>query len=583
MGIGLFRVFAGMIGYLRPKCCRSMLSMLHYAYGAVLLLYLLFSSLYVGSLLHVGFFLVVRRVSYYVVVGGGEYSIAMVTAVCALILLSPALWRRGSRPARIAIGIVPLSAVLMLCLPLSTVSLVAGFAALVLPSIYLLSSYVHVYRGFTWCWFGVVLVSAVLTALRVLGLVHTVPEFTVVDYLFGMLQRFSPYLVLFLMASAIIVVATSILKHRSGYLEEEGKTDEKKLLMCSALLSSLLYIVPYTTAVNPRRMVATTDILVYVELLEKMRMGEDLLGSALSLRYGDRFLYLLLLYSIQKLTGVDSWTISTISGWVWAPLLTVSVWYMVKRFYGATVAIHTALLTPFSAQLLGFIYGGFQANHLNLAVLFFSTGLLSEKSLYKKVAGALLFFASPGIHAWSYLHVAPSLTMWAAVELIRRRDRESATRLVVLLSALLASILTIVSLTGSLEYILSLLEKWVVRLAFSKSITDKLAGLSLALSIYVWGSLNSPVLYLASIGGQALRLVKRNTTEHTPLDYLMLLTLAGVLALSPDIDLVSRLILNTPLHVLAGFLLANSSRETKVLLYSSAAYVSMYLVLNAPP
>ncbi|MEM2007104.1 MAG: hypothetical protein QXG17_07390 [Sulfolobales archaeon] len=578
-----FGVFAGLIGSLRSKCYRDVLSVLHYAYGAALLLYLLSSSLYVGSLLHVGFFLVVRRVSYYVVVSGGEHSILMVAAACALILLSPALWWRASRAVRLAITIVPFSAALMLIAPPSAVSLATGIAASVLSSIYVLTSSAHAYRGFTWCWFAVVLVSAISTALRALGLVHTVPEFTVVDYIFGMLGKSSPYLVFFLTASPVAAVATSILKRRPGYLAEASRTGEMKLLVCSALLSSLLYMVPYTTAVNPRGLVATTDILVYVELLDKMRISGDPLRSALSMRYGDRFLYLLLLYFIQKLTGVDSWTISTVSGWVWAPLLTVSVWYMVKRFYGATAAAHAALLTPLSAQLLGFIYGGFQANHLNLAVLFFSAGLLSEKSLRKKVAGALLVFASPGIHAWSYLHVVPALVLWAVIELIRRRDRESVTRLAVLLLALFASILTIVNLTGSLGYILSLVEKWVMRLALSRPITDKLAGLSLALAIYVWGSLNSPVLYLASIGGQVMRLVKQDLPEHTPLDYLMLLTLAGFFALSADISLVSRLILNTPLHALAGVLLANSSRETNVLLYSSTTYASIYLVLNAPP
>lgn len=556
----------------------------HYAYGVILSLYVSVISLYACSALGLGFFIVIRRVSHYVTIDGGGHFTLLAPLAVALALLTPVMWRKASGSAKMATCAVLGSAVVMLGGFQDPLSLLVGLGLAAFSTIYMLNYSELVYRGFVLGWLSIIAFSATITILRTLGFPST-PRLTVADYLLGVLQHVSPHILLILAASPIPMGIASFLKLRGRPEErvETDPTDELRLVTYLALLSSLLYIVPYTAAVNPKGMVATTDILVYVDLLERMKAGENPLAAALVLNYGDRFLYLLLLYLVQRLTGADPWTIATISGWAWAPLLTASVWYMAKRLFNSAVALQAALLTPLSAQLLGFIYGGFQANHLNLSVMFFGLALLYDKSILKKLIGAVLISISPGIHMWSYVHLAPGLVLWSLAEVVRRRDKESIVRFVVLMAACSGSLLVVTRFVSSLDHIALMLEKWIELLAFSGQLGDKVTGLSLALAVYVWGSLNGPVLYLAGIGGQVMRLTGNRLSRMTPLDYIVATTFVGLLLLSPDIHLVSRLVLNVPFQVYAGIFLAGASKETKTLVYSTTVYSSIYLLLNAPP
>jgi len=549
-----------------------------YLVGIILCVYLTTATLYISAQTRLGFYLVVRRVSVYTIVPFDEFYILVLAASSMILALNTLIkWRSLSWKMRALSLVILLSFTMMLAS--SIIAKIALYSIGLIAGILLLYTYGDVYKGFTFTWLALIILSSSSLILGVIGVKSTI-LFNTPLYIISVLQPVSVYLLLISLCFSAITLFLSLLRAKSASFEAGNPRSEYYYLIMAMILSIILYATPYIVAVNPRGMIATTDILVYVNLLNEMIKSSNPLEAALTLRSGDRFLYMLLIYYLMKFTGLDPWTISTISGWMWAPFLTFSTWYMTRQLYGYNVARHVAFLTPLSTQAFGFIYGGFQANHFNLALIFLAVGLLKSEKFTRQVLGSMLILVSIGVHAWSWIHIVPAILLWTIMELVKKKSRANALRFLTLSTAIAAALLFVSSTVKSYEFIVEQALLLVSKYTLNKPLMEKINGISLALSIYVWGALCNPLIKIMSIAGQTLRLSIR---DHNPLDYLFIATLIGLYAFSPQIDMISRLILDIPLHVFVGLFLSNSSRETRILVYSTLIYNSIYLALNAPP
>lgn len=549
-----------------------------FIYGLLLLVYTILSTLYVASLYKVGYFIVIRRVSVYRVVDVSSGYILLLTALAVtLMILALLSWRTVDWRARLLLLIAPLTTV-MLVTENIYIQLIYLVLILVVSTI-LVVDVASIRRGVL---AGLILLASLSTVELLIASfagLDALHIHSVVNSLLGVFQPLSPFILLLLLGFSLGVVPLLVVRGKERSSAEEHSKGDYIYPLLGMIISLILYMIPYTVVVNPSRAIATTDILVYVDLLNEMNRIGDPFKAAITLRQGDRLLYMLLLYNLQKLLGFDSWCVSTISGWLWTPLLVFSTWYMTRKLYGGEVSKHVALITPLSTQMLGFIYGGFQANQLNLALLFLSIGLLADSRVSRIVVGSALLLTSSMVHLWSWVHIAPAILIWVTMDLLVKKGRRCLLRVGLLMPVILVAIL-IVGSTGALDYVLS---KGVLRLldrTLSTPLEAKLNGLYMALTIYVWGSLNNPILLLTGIGGYALKLKE---SGHTPLDYLFTATLLGLYALAPDITMVARLLLNTPIHILTGLYLPRVSRQASKALYLLLLYNALYMALNAPP
>ncbi len=548
-------------------------------YGIALLFHLLLLALNTASQFKLGYFIVVRRVSIYSIIQSNPL-INPALLSTSLTLASTAILSRRRKPRdKALLLVIPILASCMLlgdklalvaCL---SISLIIGFI--------LSLSIREVYEGLL---IGLIILVAASIVELLLAAANITPlglSYLIND-LQGLMQYLSPYLYSAILFLSIILVNVFLVK-RPGASINAGKEDirinEYYYPVVGSILALIVYVIPYTIMVNPKRLIPTTDIVVYVELLEQMKKTEDPLIAALTLRQGDRFLYMLILYYLQKLLGLDSWSISTISGLLWTPILVFSTWYMVRRTYGIEAAKYAALITPLSTQMLGFIYGGFQANHLNISLLLLSMGLIAENKLWKVFLGSTILALSATIHLWSWMQVAPAIMLWILIETLVRRNKANLTKLGLVIATSLIAVIIAYNV-GAFNYIYRNNLLRIMERTMNLPLEAKLNGLLKSLLIYLWGSLNNPVLFVLCINGQAHRLRK---LDHMPIDYLNALTLIGIYLLSPDITMVSRLILNVPVHVFAGITLENSGRKSNITIYLLLLFNALYMALNAPP
>lgn len=418
--------------------------------------------------------------------------------------------------------------------------------------------------------------------LRTLYTVWNYPLLTlmvnIAPYVWGLLQPVLPLIYLTtLIASLLSVILGS--RNREAPVEltrgikpkpKLGSIDIAYLLM-GITLSLVLYTLPHTNLINPLRRAVTEDLTYYARWLRDMELSGDPIGYASST---DRPFYLLMLYAMKKLLGVDEWTTSVLSGWIWSPILTASLWFLTNELYGPNVSKWVALLTPMSHQSLAFLYGGFQANQLNLAVLF-SAAALAARPKGKRVAALLILFSlSPFIHIWSWLHVGGALLGWLAYEYLVR-SRLLSFRLLITMFAVYFTVL----LTRS-HVVLSLPQRVEGIASGLSSPLRVYLSLGAIFSYYLWGSLASPMILTLALIYQVAYRAKRSPDLF---DWLGVSTLAGTMIFSGSIPLVCRLCINTPVQVIAARVLSKGHPLPAILNLITTASFAVYLVVNSVP
>ncbi|MEM2234624.1 MAG: hypothetical protein QW224_02680 [Desulfurococcaceae archaeon] len=533
---------------------------------------------YTASTFNYSFYLVVRRVSYFTCISLPEVFTLVLQVVSMLVLLTAVFKGVEARSVKKALCKATPSAIVVVAVAYSSRYLL--LLALVLSLAELLHEAINDYVDrlltlYTISAFFAASTIAQITALMGVQLLYLV---NLANYVWGVLQPITPYFYLSTLSLSLIVILKNFNNDEGLSQQARVSLSELAYVALGAMLSVLFYVTPYTWVVNPRGFIATTDIVYYSKWLSEMTASGDPIGFAASVNSGDRPLYLLLLYCIKVISGRDEWFASTISGWMWAPLLTLSTWYMARELYGVKVGRITALITPMSHQAMAFIYGGFQANQLNLALIYLAIGLLAKPLLRRVIASALVLFASLYIHAWSWLQVVPAIGLWIVAKAFKGCSRRSLVPI--------AAVLTSITLSIALRYqvILSMLQysgSMISVEGASTSLEAKLLGLSNTFSFYIWGALGIPLVHILALIAQALRI--KGSESIDVLDYLNLTTLVEVLAFAHNVSFTSRICLNTPIHLYSSKITKSMSTAFKIAVLIMLLNTSIYMSLNAAP
>lgn len=551
---------------------------MHYLHAFLHALMIILLIPYTASTFNYSFYLVVRRVSYFTRIDLPDVFTLVLQVVSTLALLTAVLRGVEVRSVRGALCKIAPSAIVVVAVAYSSRYLL--LPALALSLIELLHEAINDYvdRALTLYAASAFFAASVVAQIAALMGIQLLDLVNLANYVWGVLQPVTPYFYLSALGLSLIVILRNLNKKEGLSRQPKISLSELSYAVLGAMLSALLYIIPYTWIVNPRGLIATTDIVYYSKWLSEMAASRDPIGFAASISGGDRPLYLLLLYCIKVISGRDEWFASTVSGWIWAPLLTLSTWYMARELYGVEVGKVAALITPMSHQAMAFIYGGFQANQLNLALIYLAIGLFAKPLLRRVIASALVLFASSYMHAWSWLQVAPVIGLWVVAKAFRGCGGRSLIPI--------AAVLTSITLSIVLRYqvILSIFqysELMISAEGASVSLEAKLLGLSSVFSFYIWGALGIPLVHILALAAQALRI--KGSESIDVLDYLNLATLVEVLAFAHNVAFTSRICLNTPIHLYSCRITRSMSTAFKVAVLIMFLNTSIYMSLNAVP
>jgi hypothetical protein len=209
-----------------------------------------------------------------------------------------------------------------------------------------------------------------------------------------------------------------ILNTANDYQPLKG-TFAKRLCLASALLLSIaLPIIPYFPTINPEFKPVSVDILFYSRWLDNMLTVNDWNWSTIKYAfYGNRPLYLLLLYSLTKL-GIPKKIILNFEALLISPLFVLTVYYAAKRLSGDDLY---ALLSSLAA-VLGFnmtvgMMAGFFAAWTALIPFYICVALtprLTDGSLKSLSIALVSSIGMLYIHPWTWSLLMAILTLHLA-------------------------------------------------------------------------------------------------------------------------------------------------------------------------
>jgi hypothetical protein len=320
-------------------------------------------------------------------------------------------------------------------------------------------------------------------------------------------------------------------------------------LSLTVLLSVFAVVYPYFPNMNPHGLNVGVDIRHYVAAAE---IVEADVTKAFNVSEGSRPLIYLVIFGVQRLTGLSVESSIIYLPVLLAPILVFSAFFLARVVSGNDyVAIWSAFFTATGIQITVGIYSYFLTNMLALSLVFLSSGLLllgiRRRSyifaLTSSVLGCLLLFT----HPWTFDQLFGSIllfTLYAGSEGWRKRSYEQLQILIVY-----------VSLMGLFEFLKSFVFQGIGGLGASSTVTGNLAGLGefWAASIfgfrYLYGGFLSDVL-LISLSLIGVYLLKRGViTERFLVVYC---AASSLVFLVGDNSIKARLLYNLPIAIYSG-------------------------------
>jgi len=340
-------------------------------------------------------------------------------------------------------------------------------------------------------------------------------------------------------------------------------------LLAGLVASMLLAVAPYAPTLNPQRIPVNTDWVYYYGWLNSMISGD----FTVLLVHSDRLLYLLLLYAIWAVTRIDPQAISVYHNLVTLPLYTLSLYLLARRTLGDRVAGYVAVVTPLSPLFLSFIYGGFQANLLALSLVFTSIYLLHGSG--RQVLGGLaLFTLVMVIHELTWIQYMIVFTAYIVLRIAiglrsgGRLDWRGRLLAYYLVAGCMAYLLKNI-LLGPSESIL--VAEGAVSLTTAASYLESTRFYT---TMFTGGSLDNPLFYIIALYGVS-------TLGPDIPGLSIIIPLTAVVA--PWTTLTYRLMLNTPLTLLAGYGLARMSQQHRVLAAISLTGIALWRLFSIIP
>jgi len=356
----------------------------------------------------------------------------------------------------------------------------------------------------------------------------------------------------------------------SSYSYAEMDHGDSRLYLLAGLAASmLLAVAPYAPTLNPKCIPVNTDWIYYYRWLNSMIGGDFTVLSV----HSDRLLYLLLLYTVWAATRIDPRAISVYHNLVTLPLYTLSLYLLAKRTLGDRAAGYVAVVTPISPLFLSFIYGGFQANLLALSLVFTSIYLLLG-SRRQVLSGLALFTLVMVVHELTWIQYMIVFTAYVVLRTAiglrsgGRLDWKGRILAYYLVAGYIAYLLKNI-LLGPSESIL------VAEGAASlTTMASYLESTRFYTTIFTGGSLDNPLFYIVALYGVS-------TLGPDIPGLSIIIPLTAVVA--PWTTLTYRLILNTPLTLLAGYGLARMSQQHRVLVATSLTGIALWRLFSIIP
>jgi len=363
-------------------------------------------------------------------------------------------------------------------------------------------------------------------------------------------------------------------------------------LLISVALATFVGVIGYIPTVNSNGYPLNVDWIFYYNTLQKMLISQDPVSEAFRAwpMYGDRPLYMLILYTFVKIFKVDPKALCLYHNVFLFQLYTVSTYYMAKKIYGEDVARYAALIASATPNIISFTYGGFQANLFTLSLIQFAIGLMNSGKLMSIPLVALISLIAVTSHIYTWIHFAPlflltSIATIIAVAIRRRIDRFSIVKIVsgaiFIAIGIAVDILAIRSL-GTLKkvniyYLWSQIEKGLANLG-KLGFQDIWNSMEFYLNIYTGGSLNNPLYWLLLAISTTSIPFNIDTFSFT---YASITSSLLALAINPLYTY--RILINTPTAPVTAYILTKLSRWERTLLIVSLYSITITKILSYIP
>lgn len=342
--------------------------------------------------------------------------------------------------------------------------------------------------------------------------------------------------------------------------------NKKAMLIGAIVLSSFVIFLPYLPTINSDGTPISTDIPIYVELLnllEQEKEGEGstdyskiITGAFTEIAGGDRAFSLLILYTLKTLLPIDLLTILKFLPMALGPITVVTI-YKLVRAYSTKYASIAALFTLFSFQMVAGIYAGFYANWIAL-VVYYVVLLLVVKYMdrYSVLFFSLLLVSSVSIlfiHIYTWGVMVATLSTFAILQVIdavKTRNKILFKGLMMILVVIAVNIASdvmrsyLIDVKGGITKDAELLGE----LGGWQEFAIRWSNLNYLFSIYLGGSMiNSAMLIFALYA--SLTLPWRNRFSK-----ILLATLYGSMIpiLFGNYTLQARIIFDLPIHILGA-------------------------------
>ncbi|NPA99584.1 MAG: hypothetical protein GXO43_09415 [Crenarchaeota archaeon] len=353
-------------------------------------------------------------------------------------------------------------------------------------------------------------------------------------------------------------------------IDNEEEKNGVYLLLVSLTLSLFLAIMSFIPSINPSMQPITTDYIYYYNWLEQaIREGIEQVMVARS----DRPLYILLLYIMMRITGTGPSLVAGLQDIILFPLYTLATYMLARKTIGPWRAGYASLMAALSPILLSYAYGGFQADLFTLSLTFIALSMLLGNTKKQFVGGLILLGTTMFFHEWTWTQYTIIIAAYTVLTLIKewRSKQGISWRSKILLIYLAVTVPADLAKT----LFLGLFSSAKVIAAMSHPGTEMgfIEAHHFYTTMYTGGSLDNTLFYLLVIPGIPVM--------HPLILVATSLSLATVFI--PYNIMYYRLLLNTPLPVMAGYTVSRIEKPLRILVFLEMLGLAMLRILSFIP
>uniref|UniRef100_A0A7J2U1N3 Glycosyltransferase RgtA/B/C/D-like domain-containing protein n=1 Tax=Ignisphaera aggregans TaxID=334771 RepID=A0A7J2U1N3_9CREN len=400
------------------------------------------------------------------------------------------------------------------------------------------------------------------------------------------------------LAIAILLLSSAILLLRFGLgigggdVARGSSAGGTIFAVASVMLATIMGLVGYMPTVNSYGAPLNVDWAFYYDALQRMLASSNPFAEAFRAWpvYGDRPLYMILLYIVSKTLSIDPKTLCLYHNIFLFQLYALSTYFMTRKLLGEYIARYAALIAVATPNIASFVYGGFQADLFTLSLMQFAIGLAYTPSLRSLVAVSMLSLVALLTHVYTWVHFAALFIVNAVAMLVLslyRRDFDRRS-VIMMLSMVLLVVVGVVSDAGvsfflgklrliSIEYFWNQVVsglKSLKQLNFHRLWSD----MEFYMNIYTGGSLNNPLYWLLFAISTLLTPINTGIISYT---YASTAIAVAMFAINPLY--AYRMLINTPTAPIVAAGMSRLGKWERALIIVSLYSVALTKTLSFIP